>query len=47
MKDAISIARMVSKTSDEKMDKHADETLGGAAPERDAPGACCGDKHDK
>jgi len=42
MKDAVSIARMVRKAGDDKMDQYADGKLGGSAPEREVPGACCG-----
>ena len=47
MKEAVSIARMVRKAGDEKMDKYTDEKLKGAAPELDVPGSCCGDQHGK
>ena len=42
MKDAVSMARMVRKAGDEKMDRYTDEKLGGSAPEHEVPGACCG-----
>ena len=41
MNDAVSIARMVRKAGAEKMDKYADEKLGGLAPEHEVPSACC------
>lgn len=40
MRNAISIARMIRKAGEENMDKYADGKLG-AAPEQEAPGACC------
>ncbi|MBI5094039.1 MAG: carboxymuconolactone decarboxylase family protein [Candidatus Hydrogenedentes bacterium] len=42
MRDAAGIARMVRKAGAEKMDTYAGERLGEPAPERTAPGACCG-----